>query len=161
MDALSQNTAYQVLGKSGLAAGTTTTVSTGGSITYAIRGKTAVKGQVTNGTTPTTDFATGAAFVAVTTSKGSVFTIGFNAAGTMKAVQGSIESLDASGAFIRAPQFGPIPDDYCPFGYLVIKAGSTASAAGWVFGTNNMSSVTGITYAFVDTSILPDRPQVS
>ncbi len=52
--------------------------------------------------------------------------------------------------------------DFAPVGYIVIKAGSTANATtGWVFGTSNMSGVTGITYTFVDSSILPDRPQIS
>ncbi len=50
-----------------------------------------------------------------------------------------------------------------PNGYLVIKAGSTADATtGFVFGTSNNSSVTGITYTFVSVmGSLPDRPQIS
>lgn len=145
-----------------LAAGTTTTISNTGTILYAIRGKAYSKTAMTNAATPTTDAATGAAFTGVTANNGCVFLIGLNAAGAVKCVQGSITPLDATGAFITAPNFGGPPLDFCPIGYLVIKAGSTANATtGWIFGTSNNSSVTGITYTFVDLMGLPDRPQIS
>ena len=54
-----------------------------------------------------------------------------------------------------------MPDDFCPFGYLFIKAGSTADATtGWLFGTSNQAGVTGITYSRVDGD-LPDRPVIA
>lgn len=162
MDILSQMSATIALNKAGLAAGTTTTLTTGGTIQYAIKGKAYSVAKLTNGATPTTDYVTGAAFLGVKANKGSVFTVGFNAAGSLKVVQGSITDLDSSGAFVLAPQFGPIPNDFCPVGYIVIKAGSTADATtGWIFGSSNLSGVTGITYTFVDGAQLPDRPQVS
>jgi hypothetical protein len=150
------------LSKVTLAAGTTTTLSNTGTTTYSVRGKAYTKAAMTNAATPTTDAATGAAFLPVPANFGSVYTIGFNAAGSLLAVQGNVVPLDGNGAFINAPQFGGLPLDFCPIGYLVIKAGATASSApGWLFGTNNMSGVTGITYTFVDVIGLPDRPQVS
>lgn len=149
------------LGKATLAAGTTSTLSSTGTLGFAIRGKAYSHAALSNTATPTTDANTGLAFAPVVTNKGSVFVVGYNAAGTLLCAQGSIEALDASGAFINAPQFPVLPDNFCPIGYLVIKAGATASAAGWVFGTSNMASVTGITYTFVDVIGLPDRPQVS
>lgn len=162
MDILASMAQTLCLGKAGLFAGTTTTLSSSNAVDFAIEGKAATKAAMTNAATPTTDAATGSAFTGVVANKGSVFTIGLNSSGALKAVQGSIESLDASGSFVLAPQFGPIPDNFCPIGYLVIKAGSTANATtGWVFGTSNMSGVTGITYTFVDCVQLPDRPQVS
>lgn len=161
MDTLMQLPSTIFLGKAVLAAGTTSTLSSTGAFSFAIKGKAYAHAALSNTATPTTDAATGAAFVPVVTNKGSIFVIGRNAALTLQCVQGSIEDLDASGNFINAPQFGPIPDTMCPLGYIVIKAGATASANGWVFGTSNMASVTGITYTFVDVVTLPARPQVS
>lgn len=162
MDIQSAAPVTMCLSKVTLAAGTTTTLSNTGTTVYAIRGKAYSKAAMTNAATPTTDAATGAAFIGVVANKGSIFLIGFNAAGSLLAVQGSIENLDSSGAFVNAPTFNGPPTDFCPIGYLVIKAGSTANATtGWIFGTSNMSSVTGITYTFVDVVGLPDRPQVS
>jgi len=148
--------------KATVAAGTTTTLSSTGTIVYAIRGKAYSASAWSNTATPTTDANSGSAFTGVVANKGSVYVIGINAAGAMKVAQGTIESLDATGAFIQAPQFPALPTDFCPLAYLVIKAGSTANATtGWIFGTSNNSSVTGITYTFVDIVSLPDRPQVS
>lgn len=149
------------LGKATLAAGTTSTLSSTGALAYAIRGKAYSRAALSNTATPTTDANTGIAFLPVVTNKGSVFVIGYNAAGGLVAAQGSIEALDSSGNFIYAPQFPVVPDTMCPIGYEIIKAGSTASAGGWVFGTSNQASVTGITYTLVDVVTLPERPQVS
>lgn len=139
-----------------------TTISSTNRADYAIRGKSYTKAAMTNAATPTTDVVTGAAFNAVKTSKGSVFVIGLDSSGNVKASQGSIVDLDSANAFIVAPQFGPVPDTVCPIGYLIVKAGSTASAAGWVFGTNNFTGVTGVTCTMVEVlGSLPDRPQIS
>jgi hypothetical protein len=158
------------LSKVALAAGTTTTLSTTGTTTYAIRGKAYTKTAITNGATPTSDYATGNAFLPVLANKGSIYMIGLDASGSIKVIQGTITDLDVSGNFIRAPQFGGTApagsgstnNNFCPIGYLVIKAGSTAdNTTGWIFGTSNNSSVTGITYTFQDTVGWPDRPQIS
>lgn len=151
------------LSKVALAAGTTTTLSTTGTTIYSILGKAYSKGAITNGATPTTDFATGLAFLPVPANFGSDYIVGLDASGNLQAVQGTVLPLDASGNFApNAPQFGGVPANFCPIGYLTIKAGSTASSApGWVFGTSNMSAVTGITYAFQDLIGLPGRPQVA
>ena len=162
MDIQSAAPVTMCLSKVTLAAGTTTTLSNTGTTTYVIRGKAYTKAAMTNAATPTTDASTGAAFNGVVANYGSIYLVGFNAAGSLLAVQGTIEKLDSSGAFITAPIFNGPPTDFCPIGYIVIKAGSTANATtGWIFGTSNMSSVTGITYTFVDVVGIPDRPQVS
>lgn len=145
-----------------LIAGTTTTLSNTGTMLAVIRGKGVSVAAWSNTATPTTDVNTGAAFTGVLRNKGCVYAIGFNAAGTMKVAQGTITDLDASGAFVLAPQFPPLPTDFAMVGYLVIKAGVTAdNSTGWVFGTSNNSSVTGITYTFVNAGALPDRPQIA
>lgn len=166
--------------KATLAAGTTTTISTTGTTTYAIRGKFYNKTAITNGATPTTDYATGAAFLPIpipntapnlAAGYGSVYTVGLDSAGNIRVIQGTVVPLDASGNFINAPQFGGMGgqgssnaastnNDFCAIGYIVVKLGSTAVAT-WTFGTNNLSGVTGVTYTFVDVATLPDRPQIS
>ena len=163
--------------KASLAAGTTTTISTTGTTTYAIRSKFYTKTAITNGATPTTDFATGAAFLPIPIPNtapnlalgyGSVYTVGLDTAGTVRVIQGTIVPLDINGNFINAPQFGALgpsgsgstDNSFCPIGYILVQLGATAVAT-WLFGTNNLSSVTGVTYTFVDVCTLPDRPQVS
>ncbi len=169
------------LTKAGLAAGTTTTLTqtlaAGATANIiAIRGKMYSVAALANTATPTTDYATGKAFLPVLANNGCVFLIGFNAAGALKAIQGQVAPLDTvtvPGNFITGPNFGGLGpsgsangagggNDFCPIGYLVIQAGSTANATtGWTFGTNNMSGVTGIRYTFDDVCGIPDRPQVS
>lgn len=163
--------------KATLAAGTTTTISTTGTTTYAVRGKFYTKTAITNGTTPTTDWATGAAFNPIpipatapnlAAGYGSVYTVGLDSTGTIRVIQGTVVPLDGSGNFINAPQFGGLgpqgsgltDNDFCAIGYIVVKLGASAVAT-WTFGTNNLSSVTGVTYTFVDVATLPDRPQVA
>lgn len=169
-----ENQAFQpvtmCMSKVTLAAGTTTTLSNTGTTTFAIKSKAYTKAAMTNAATPTTDWATGAAFIPVPANFGSIFMVGFDSTGALRCIQGTVTPLDNTGAFITAPQFGgtgpsgsgTTDNDFCPVGYLVIKAGSTASSApGWLFGTNNMSSVTGLTYTFVDVIGWPGRPQIS
>lgn len=160
MDNLQQIPLTLCLSKVTLAAGTTTTISTTGTTTYGLKGKAYTKAAITNGATPTTDAATGAAFTGITANQGTVVVIGLDSSGAIKAAQGSVESLDASGAFILAPKFPVIPDTMCPIGYIVLKGGSTLVGT-WTFGSSNLSGVTGMTYTFVDIVTLPDRPQIS
>jgi len=160
MDQLSQISLTLCLSKVTLAAGTTTTISTTGTTTYGIQGKAYTKAAITNGATPTTDAATGAAFPAITANNGTVIVIGLDSAGAIKACQGTTQALDVSGAFIQAPLMPNVPDTMCPIGYIIFKGGSTLVGT-WTFGTNNLSSVTGATYTFVDLIGMPFRPQIS
>jgi hypothetical protein len=163
--------------KATLAAGSTTTISTTGTTTFAIKGKFYTKTAISNGATPVVDYATGAAFIPIpipntapnlAAGYGSVYTVGFDTGGNIKVIQGTVVPLDGSGNFINAPQFGglgpqgsgPTDNDFCAIGYIIVKLGATAVAT-WTFGTNNLSSVTGVTYTFVDVATLPDRPQVA
>jgi hypothetical protein len=157
------------LSKVSLAAGTTTTISTTGTTTYCIRGKAYTKAAITNGATPTTDYATGLPFIPIPIPNtapnlalgyGCIFSVGLDHSGNIKVVQGTIVPLDVSGNFINAPQLGEPPTDFCMIGYIIVPLISTAVAT-WTFGTNNLSGVTGVTPVFVDCCGLPDRPQVS
>jgi len=170
MDNQSFQPVTMCVSKATLAAGTTTTLSNTGTTTFFIKSRAYTKAAMTNAATPTTDWATGNAFIGVTANNGCSFIIGFDSGGNLRAIQSTVQPLDASGAFIRAPVFGGFApagsgsndNDFCPIGYLIIKAGATANATtGWIFGTSNMSSVTGITYTFGDLGGWPDRPIIS
>lgn len=160
MDYLAQVPLTLALGNCALAAGTTTTISTTGTLPFAIKGKAYSKTAITNGATPTTDAAKGSAFRPISANQGTIVVIGLDKDGNVKACQGGIEPLDAAGLFMRAPELPSIPDTMCPIGYIVLKGGSTLVGT-WTFGTNNLSSVTGMTYTFVSLVTLPDRPQIS
>lgn len=140
------------------ATGGETVYDTTVTINYVINGKIATKTAVTDGATPTTDYNTGAAFVALTASEGCVMVWGLISGGTVKVVQGPVVDLDASGNFMVAPQFPAVPDDMVPFAYQVLKAASTAGTI--TFGSSNWNA-TGFTNAIVNVAVLPARPQVS
>ena len=153
--------------KCGLAVGTTSTITAATATTYAIQGKTYTKTLGSNQTHPTADATTGAAFVAVQPGYGCALVYGFNANGDLVAVQGQPQALtgstDGSAAackFITAPNFGPIPDDFCPVGYVILKVGSattnpfTPGTTAW--NTPNVGTNTGIS-----VPTLPPRPQVA
>ena len=146
--------------KAGLAVGTTTTMTTANTQLYSIKGKAFSKAGTSNEATPTTDASTGAAYVALQPSQGCAFAICRDSGGNLKVSQGAVLALDASNLFLNAPQFPQLPDTLCPIGYLLVKAGSTASA--WTFGTSNLAGPpTGVVFTFVDCFTLPDRPQIA
>lgn len=149
--------------KATLAAGTTTTYSTTGTTQYSINGKAYSKAAVTNGATPTTDIVTGAAFVALTASKGCKFVFGYDASGTVRVAQGAIVDLDgaadgANALFIKgAPPLPPVPDDFAPFAYCETKVGASGST--WTFGSSNLAGPpSNVLHTFTDVTTLPTRP---
>lgn len=146
--------------KAGMAAGTTSTLTTASTQLFSLKGKAFSKAGTSNEATPTTDAATGAAFVAVAANKGSVYTICRDSAGALKVVQGTITDLTSQGTFIVAPQFGPVPDTLCPIGYIVVKV--AAGGAAWTFGTSNLTGPpANTTITYVDCFTMPERPQVA
>ncbi len=158
------------LGKVTLAAGTTSTLSNTGTIVFGIKGKAYSRAALSNTATPTTDWATGNTFLPIMPNYGSVFLIGLDSGGNLRAIQGTLAPLDSSGNFKQAPVFGGFgpagsgstDNDFCPIGYIIVKAGATASAAGWYFGVGNLATpTTGITITYTDVIGWPDRPQIS
>lgn len=152
------------LGKAGLTglSGAATTYTTGAAVVYSIYGKAYSKAAVAGGASPVVDGVTGNA-ITLTAGKGTVVVWALDAAGTVKAMQGSIEDLDSANAFrFAAPQFPNLPDTLTPFAYSVHKAGSATSAAPLVgtftFGVSNWST-TGMTHTVTDVIVLPHRPQ--
>lgn len=151
------------------ATGAETVYDTTVTIVYALNGKLATKTAVTDGATPTTDYATGVAFplligggsVANTPGQGAVVVWGLVSGGTVVCMQGPVVGLDMQGKFKHdGPEFPTVPGDVVPFAYQVLKAGATAASAGIRFGTSNWNA-TGFTNAIVNVLVLPDRPQVA
>lgn len=165
MDQLSQVPLTLFMGRATAAAGTTSTISTTGTMVFCIRGKAYSRAAFANQATPTTDINTGLAFVPIPPNFGSVFVLGLDPAGALRVAQGQVLALDgaASGAtaqFILSPQMPIVPDNVCPFAYVVVRVG--ASGAQWTFGVSNLAGPpanTGI--VFQDLVTMPDRPQVS
>lgn len=160
MDILGLSPQTYLITRPVLAAGTTSTVSTTNAITGYVGGASYNSAALTNAATPTTDLNSGAAFPAISANQGTIVVLGINSSGALKAVQGSIAALDSAGNFITAPQPPAIPDGFLPFGRVVLKGGSTLVGT-FVFGTGNLSGVTGMTYSFADLTGALGRPVVA
>ena len=153
------------LGKPGLAAGTTTTYTITNTFTYSNKGQLYSKAAATNAASPTTDYNTGVAFLPLTAGQCCLFAFGVDVNGAVGVVQSLPPNLkqqvftatnDLLGG-IAALQFPGVPDTLTVFGYLLVEAGSTL-ASPWVFGVNNLSGVTGLTYIFRDVMDAPGQP---
>lgn len=144
--------------------GTTSTYTTTVTTSCVINGifATALTAQ-TNTASPTTDATTGAAFVPLVANQATVLVWGVNAAGAIKLAQGSIVPTETgvtttAGAFINAPQFPALPDDFCPIAYGLVRTSPTGNA--FTAGTTNWTA-SGITCTtFKNISVLPDRPRI-
>ena len=117
----------------------------------------------TNTASPTTDAATGAAFVALTDNQATVLVWGVTLAGAIALCQGSVEATEVgvtttAGAFIKAPQFPNLPNDFCPIAYGLARTAPSAST--WTPGTSDWTA-TGVTCStFKNISVLPSRPRI-
>lgn len=145
------------LAKAGLTAGTTSTYTTTAATAGAIAGKCTTPLAVQTNTATPTSQGDGSSFTVVAKNRGSVFVFCTDIDGAIKVFQGSVEDLDDSGNFEIVPQFPTVDFElYMPFGYVLIRNGSSGSD--WTFGSNNWDA-TGITDTFVDIATLPQRPQ--
>ncbi len=160
MDILGTSPQTYLITRPVLAAGTTTTVSTTNAITGYVNNVAYNAAALSNTATPTTDLNTGAAFVPISANQGTVYVLGINSAGALRAVQGGVQALDSAGNFILAPQVPTIPDGFLPFGRITVRGGSTLVGT-WALGTNNLSGVTGMTYSFADQNGAIGRPTVA
>lgn len=171
MDSLHRIPVTLCFSKAGASAGTTSTISTSATINFVIRGRWGTaKTAITNGATPTTDWATGLAFIALPAATASIwngctYVLGLDHSGNLKVVQGTIVQMDVAfttssvAAFLQAPQFGALPLDFCPFAYLVVYQYAATSAT-FLFGTTS-NSLANTSFTFVDCCMLPDRPQIN
>lgn len=153
------------LANAGFVLGTTSTYTTTATTVCAIQGAfaTGLTAQ-TNTASPTTDATTGAAFVPLTANQATVLVWGVNAAGAIKLAQGSIVATETgvtttAGAFIVAPQFPALPEDFCPIAYGLVRTSPTGSS--FTAGTTSWAA-SGITCStFKNIHTLPDRPKIA
>lgn len=147
----------------GVVVGTTNTYTMPAATSCSIRGAfgTPLAIQSANaGVTPTTDATTGAAFVPVLANQATVLVWGVNAAGAMKIAQGSIVPTEVGvtttvGAFISAPQFPALPEDFCPIAYQLVRVSPTGAT--FTTGTTSWAA-SGITCSTIkNIATLPDR----
>jgi len=151
----------------GAVAGTTNTFTTTVASECAIKGKfaTALAVLTNSGTTPTTDANTSAAFATILPNKTAAIVFGVNAAGTLVAAQGPIIDTYAGvtttvGAFRDAPQFPPIPDDFCPIAYTIVRV-APSGTTGFILGTTSWAASSMSCTTFKNVMVLPDRPQIA
>ncbi len=148
----------------GAVAGTTSTFTTTVTSNCVINGKpTVALTAQTNAASPTTDWATGAAFNALAPNKCCSLVWGVNAAGAFKLCQGPIiDTLvgvtTTVGGFIKAPQWPGMPDDFCPIAYTIVR--TAPSAASWVPGTGSWTASGVSATTFQNVAQLPSRPQI-
>lgn len=151
-----QENANKCFTKVGLAAGTTTTLTTANAAQMSIMGKSVLKAATSNQATPTTDVITGAAFTPITAGNTGVFTVFYNANGDLRIGQGQIV---ANGTL--APWFCPQDNALAPVGYILVRANTGAAA--WTFGSSNLAGPpSNVVITYVDCANgMPARPQLS
>jgi hypothetical protein len=159
MDKLTLAGATAYLGKAGLTgiSGAATTQSSDAGV-FALRGKAITHAADSGVATGATDYVTGLA-ATLTTSQARVVVFGLNASDAVKWVAGEVVALDPAGLFLDAPEFPNVPDDICPFAYVIVKGGATLSGT-FTVGSSNWNT-TGMTYVVTDVFVLPDRPQIA
>lgn len=146
-------------------AGTTSTFTSTVTTAGVINGKfVTTLGAQTNAASPTTDTNTGAAFNALSANKACTLVFGQNAAGTLKLVQGPIVDTFTGvtttvGAFKDVPNFPPLPDDFMPLAYTVVR--TAPDAASWIPGTGSWTASGVSATTFKNVATLPNRPQIA
>lgn len=150
---------------SGAVAGTTSTFTSTATTVAAINGKfvTTLAAQ-TNAATPTTDAATGNAFLALQPNQCCALVLGQNAAGALAMCQGEIIATlpgvtTTVGGLINLPEFPGLPNNFCPLAYTIVQ--TAPSAAAWTPGTGSWTASGVSASTFQNVSQLPNRPQAS
>lgn len=148
-----------------MVAGTTSTYTTTVTTAGVINGKfVTTLGAQTNTASPTTDANTGAAFTALTENKTCALVFGQTAAGAIALVQGPIIDTYTGvtttvGAFKQAPQFPPLPEDFMPLAYTVVR--TAPDAADWTPGTSSWTASGVSCTTFKNVATLPNKPQIA
>ena len=148
-------------------AGTTNTWNNSVAINPVIKGKYGVT-LATNSNqskTPTLDANTGVAFTTILPNKCAAIVFGVNAAGTIVGAQGPIIDTVTGvtttvGAFIGAPQFPAIPDDFCPIAYTVVRV-APSGTTGFTCGVTEWAASSMSCTTFQNVFVLPSRPQIA
>lgn len=160
-----------------LAGGSTTTLTLGVAPYYCIRGKAYTQAAVSNVQPSLVDLNTGVTLAGIPAGYGAVILVGATSSEstTLRMAQSKLVALEANsttytpGSFTVPPQFPPMPEDFCPFGYVIVKVATDyTSGAEYTFGSSNTtvtgaqnSASTAHANTFVSVMALPDRPQTS
>ena len=150
----------------GIAFGTTTTTNVAAATSCIIGGKfTTAIGSSATTATPTLDSNTGVAFQTIPVNYGAALVFGSTAAGALVAVQGPLVATLAgattvAGGWITDPQFPPIPDDFCPIAYTVIRASPTLTG-GFIVGSTQWTASGATCLTPVNIATLPERPKIA
>jgi hypothetical protein len=146
-------------------AGTTSTYTSTVTTAGVINGKfvTTLAAQ-TNAATPTTDAATGNAFIGLTPNQCCVVLFGQTAAGALQMCQGPIISTltgvtTTVGGFILDPQFPIPPNNFLPLAYTIVR--TAPSAATWTPGGSSWTASGVSATTFQNIAVIPSRPQSS
>ena len=149
----------------GFVAGTTSTYTTAATTAFTINGKWGTTlGAQTNTASPTLDAVTGVAFTAITSNNCACLVWGTTLAGAIAVCQGPSVATAAGvtttvGAFIAAPQFPALPEDFCPMAYQIVRVSPTGSS--FTMGSTSWTA-SGITCTTMkNIATLPDRPQIA
>lgn len=151
-------------GNAGVAAGTTSTITTTAATNAAIAGVFGTQLALgANQAAPTLDATTGKAFNALQPGQATTLVIGINAAGALRMAQGTIEktlpgATTTPGGFDVLPQFPGLPDDFVALAYAVVR--TAPAAAAWTPGTSSWAA-SGVVATFRNVTELPTRPQAS
>jgi hypothetical protein len=138
--------------------GAASTISTGGTVTYAIAGQAYTKTALSGVATPTLDSNTGVAFLPLKTGKKCLFVFCLDSSGNLKVVQGKIVATADVVNLAAAVDFPEIPDTLTPFAYAEF---AHANATDFQFGSSNWNA-TGLTITTpVDVVWLPVGPLTS
>lgn len=148
-----------------MVAGTTSTYTTTVTTAGVINGKfvTTLAPQ-TNTASPTTDANTNAAFNALQPNQCCALVFGQRAAGIIQLIQGPIIATAVGvtttvGAFLSAPQFPDLPNDFLPLAYTLVR--TAPSAAAWTPGTSSWTATGVSATTFQNVAQLPARPQIA
>ena len=142
--------------------GGATTVSTTSTPSYYYKGKIIASTNQSSGATPTTDIATGKAFLphsatTLAASTGCVYVFGWDASAptVFSVAQGPlVKTADVvNGAAAYA--FPSIPDTFVPVAYVTIDF---YGATPWVFGTGNWNASTTAIGTVINCALLPAQP---
>jgi hypothetical protein len=148
-----------------MVAGTTSTYTTTVTTAGVINGKfVTTLGPQTNTASPTTDANTNAAFNALQPNQCCALVFGQRAAGIIQLIQGPIIATAVGvtttvGAFLNAPQFPDLPNDFLPLAYTLVR--TAPSAAAWTPGTSSWTATGVSATTFQNVAQLPARPQIA
>jgi len=138
-------------------AGANTNISTTNATTYTIGGVQYNVATISAAAAPTTDIRTGVAPPALLGGQACVVLIGLNASGALRFVQGPIVPFPTGTGIGEASlPFAPVPANFCPIAYQVIKNKNTAGTAAWTFGTSNFNAANISTETAVQLHTLPN-----